>query len=79
MKNIDTLISFLEYIPGGSIAGFLRKYGKFDDQITRSFTGQIMDSLAYLHKNGIIHRVSRVCAYGQLFSMTYVLVESQSE
>ncbi|THH09471.1 hypothetical protein EW145_g1989 [Phellinidium pouzarii] len=52
----DFLSIFLEYVPGGSVAGCLRKYGKFDDQVSRSFTGQIIAGLEYLHSNGIIHR-----------------------
>ncbi|KAI5123627.1 hypothetical protein M0805_003441 [Coniferiporia weirii] len=52
----DFLSIFLEYVPGGSVAGCLRKSGKFDDQVSRSFTGQIIAGLEYLHSNGIIHR-----------------------
>ncbi|EJD03987.1 uncharacterized protein FOMMEDRAFT_121406 [Fomitiporia mediterranea MF3/22] len=52
----DFLSIFLEYVPGGSVAGCLRKHGKFDDQVSRSFTGQIIAGLEYLHNNGIIHR-----------------------
>ena len=50
--------SFLEYVPGGSIASCLRKHGKFDEEVTKSFTGQILDGLEYLHSKGILHRVS---------------------
>ncbi|TDL28512.1 Pkinase-domain-containing protein [Rickenella mellea] len=52
----DFLSIFLEYVPGGSVAGCLRKHGKFDDQVARSFTGQVLEGLEYLHANGIIHR-----------------------
>ena len=47
----------MEYVPGGSVAGCLRRHGKFEDQITRSFTSQIIEGLNYLHQAGIIHRV----------------------
>ncbi|KAG9007621.1 hypothetical protein FRB94_014139 [Tulasnella sp. JGI-2019a] len=47
---------FLEYVPGGSIGSIVERYGKFDEGSVRSFTGQIVDGLAYLHANNIIHR-----------------------
>ncbi|KAJ3526316.1 hypothetical protein NMY22_g10214 [Coprinellus aureogranulatus] len=47
---------FLEYVPGGSIGSVLKKHGKFDDVVTRSFTSQILDGLEYLHSKGILHR-----------------------
>jgi mitogen-activated protein kinase kinase kinase len=56
LSVLNILISFLEYVPGGSVAGCLRKHGKFDDQVSRSFTSQILAGLDYLHQNGIIHR-----------------------
>ncbi|KLO09029.1 kinase-like protein [Schizopora paradoxa] len=52
----DFMTIFLEYIPGCSLSSCLLKHGKFDDQITRSFTEQILDGLAYLHDKGIVHR-----------------------
>jgi len=47
---------FLEYVPGGSIGSCLRKHGRFDEHVTKSFTGQILDGLEYLHSKGILHR-----------------------
>ncbi|KAF8140336.1 kinase-like domain-containing protein [Boletus edulis] len=47
---------FLEYVPGGSIGSCLRDHGKFDEEVTKSFTAQILDGLAYLHSKNIIHR-----------------------
>ncbi|KAF2838509.1 Pkinase-domain-containing protein [Patellaria atrata CBS 101060] len=47
---------FLEYIPGGSIGSCLRKHGKFDEPIVSSLTRQTLQGLAYLHREGILHR-----------------------
>lgn len=47
---------FLEYVPGGSIAGMLKQYNTFPEQLARNFTRQILEGLAYLHSRNIIHR-----------------------
>lgn len=59
------MYSFLEYVPGGSIGSCLLKHGKFDEEVTKSFTGQILDGLEYLHSKGILHRVRccSICTY----------------
>ncbi|KAI9773343.1 MAG: hypothetical protein M1840_007558 [Geoglossum simile] len=47
---------FLEYISGGSVGSCLRKHGKFEESVVRSLTRQTLDGLAYLHREGILHR-----------------------
>jgi mitogen-activated protein kinase kinase kinase len=53
----ETSISiFLEYISGGSIGSCLRKHGKFEGVVVSSLTRQTLEGLAYLHREGILHR-----------------------
>ncbi|KAG9017075.1 hypothetical protein FRB90_001854 [Tulasnella sp. 427] len=47
---------FLEYVPGGSISSLLRRQGKFDEDVIKFFTAQIVDGLAYLHGRNITHK-----------------------
>ena len=53
----ETSISiFLEYISGGSVGSCLRKHGKFEGGVVSSLTRQTLSGLAYLHREGILHR-----------------------
>jgi mitogen-activated protein kinase kinase kinase len=53
----ETSISiFLEYISGGSIGSCLKKHGKFEEAVVSSLTRQTLSGLAYLHREGILHR-----------------------
>jgi serine/threonine protein kinase len=56
-ESKDTCFNvFLEYVPGGSIASCLQKYGKFDELLAQTLTCQILYGLEYLHSRSIIHR-----------------------
>jgi len=50
------LYIFLEYVPGGSIASIVHKFGKFSEGLVRAYTRQILVGLAYLHEHQIMHR-----------------------
>ncbi|KAL8639760.1 MAG: hypothetical protein Q9228_003243 [Teloschistes exilis] len=47
---------FLEYVPGGSVAGMLNSYGQLQEPLIRNFVRQILAGLSYLHGKDIIHR-----------------------
>ncbi|KAL9592531.1 MAG: hypothetical protein Q9179_006627, partial [Wetmoreana sp. 5 TL-2023] len=47
---------FLEYISGGSVGSCLRKHGKFEQSLVSSLTRQTLAGLAYLHREGVLHR-----------------------
>lgn len=47
---------FLEYVPGGSVAGMLNLYGQLPEPLIRNFVRQILSGLSYLHGRDIIHR-----------------------
>jgi mitogen-activated protein kinase kinase kinase len=35
------------------------RHGRFEEEATKFFTGQILGGLEYLHSKGILHRVSK--------------------
>ncbi|XP_068184901.1 mitogen-activated protein kinase kinase kinase 19 [Antennarius striatus] len=47
---------FMEYIPGGSIASILHRFGPLPERVLALYTCQILEGVAYLHLNGVIHR-----------------------
>lgn len=55
-KHGSTLDIFLEYVPGGSIAALIKRFGRLSEDIVRQFTKQILIGLLYLHENRIVHR-----------------------
>ena len=47
---------FLSLVLGGSIASLLSKFGAFRETVTKSYTHQILQAVAYLHQNHTLHR-----------------------
>ncbi|XP_073490383.1 mitogen-activated protein kinase kinase kinase 19 [Aquarana catesbeiana] len=52
--NIVTI--FMEYVPGGSMANILRDFGPLQEAVISKFTNHILQGIAYLHKNRVVHR-----------------------
>ncbi|KAG8947961.1 hypothetical protein FRC04_010158 [Tulasnella sp. 424] len=46
---------FVEYFPGGSIQRLLKRFSTFEENLTRSFTRDILNGLTYLHSLSIVH------------------------
>ncbi|CAH1795279.1 unnamed protein product [Owenia fusiformis] len=47
---------FVEWMPGGSIAYLLDRYGAFSEAVTVRYIRQVLRGLAVLHDNHILHR-----------------------
>ncbi|KAJ8388357.1 hypothetical protein AAFF_G00133830 [Aldrovandia affinis] len=53
----DGVVSiFMEYVPGGSIASIIHRFGPLPERVLALYTRQILDGVAHLHQNRVIHR-----------------------
>ncbi|CAG0922611.1 unnamed protein product [Notodromas monacha] len=55
-RDLRVFNIFSEWMPGGSVAALLEKYGAFSDQVIISYTSQVIQGLAYLHDHQVLHR-----------------------
>jgi len=46
----------MEYVENGSLAGMVKKYGRFPEPLARAYIRKVLDGLVYLHQQGVIHR-----------------------
>ena len=47
---------FMEYVPGGSLSCLLKKFGPFNQKITKIYLQQILAALNHMHNKSIMHR-----------------------
>ncbi|XP_062257868.1 serine/threonine-protein kinase PRP4 homolog isoform X2 [Platichthys flesus] len=47
---------FMEYVPGGSISSILHRFGPLPERVLALYTHQILEGVAYLHLNRVVHR-----------------------
>lgn len=52
----DKVYIFEEYCQGGSLAALLEHGGRIEDEILQVYTLQLLEGLAYLHSQGVVHR-----------------------
>ncbi|XP_024359189.2 mitogen-activated protein kinase kinase kinase NPK1 [Physcomitrium patens] len=55
-REEEALNIFLEFVPGGSIASLLGKFGSFTETVMRMYTRQLLLGLEYLYNNHIMHQ-----------------------
>lgn len=55
-ENHSGVDIMMELAPGGSVRNLLNKFGKFEERVTSLYLTQIIEGLAYLHSQGVIHR-----------------------
>lgn len=56
VRSEQHLNIMLEFIENGSLLTILKKFGKFPETLASVYTAQILEGLAYLHEQGVIHR-----------------------
>uniref|UniRef100_A0A8C5K288 Mitogen-activated protein kinase kinase kinase 19 n=1 Tax=Jaculus jaculus TaxID=51337 RepID=A0A8C5K288_JACJA len=52
----DTLSIFMEFVPGGSISSIIHRFGPLPETVFCKYTKQILQGVAYLHANCVVHR-----------------------
>ena len=51
----DTFCVYTEYVPGGSIASLLKRFGPLSEMVAHSYATQLFDGIEYLHTRKIVH------------------------
>ncbi|RVE57812.1 hypothetical protein OJAV_G00203050 [Oryzias javanicus] len=54
--DLHVVSIFMEYIPGGSVASIIHRFGPLPERVLALYTQQILEGVAYLHRNRVIHR-----------------------
>lgn len=53
----DNILSiFMEFVPGGSISSIIHRFGPLPEIVLCKYTKQILQGVAYLHDNCVVHR-----------------------
>nr|KAF6496285.1 mitogen-activated protein kinase kinase kinase 19 [Rousettus aegyptiacus] len=52
----NTVSIFMEFVPGGSISSIINRFGPLPEIVFCKYTKQILQGVAYLHENCVVHR-----------------------
>ncbi|KAJ5773974.1 hypothetical protein N7457_008870 [Penicillium paradoxum] len=55
-QDEQSLYFVLDLCKGGELLGVLKRMTTFDEECTRFYGAQILDTIDYMHKRGVIHR-----------------------
>jgi len=55
-KDNKQMCIYMEYVPGGTLNSFMKKFPKLSPDIIRNWAVQILAGVAYLHENNVVHR-----------------------
>lgn len=65
LNQTDNHISLImEFVDSGSLASVVSKYGNLSEKLAAVYLKQVLDGLAYLHRNNVVHRDVRVVFFG---------------
>lgn len=51
---------YMQFVPGGSIASVLARFGALEEKVFCLYTKQILEGVEYLHQNDVIHRSAQL-------------------
>eukprot|EP00755_Sulcionema_specki_P013080 Sspe_Gene.53048::Locus_29349_Transcript_1_1_Confidence_1.000_Length_2059::g.53048::m.53048 len=52
----DCIFIFMEFVTGGSLSQMVKKYNLLPMPVVKQYTRDMLNGVAYLHDNGVIHR-----------------------
>ena len=56
LRDHNSISLLMEYVQGGTISDLISKKGALGEEVVSYFSLQILEGLAYLHQNRIVHR-----------------------
>lgn len=52
----DALYFLMEYVPGGELFHYIRKFGKLPEDVVRFYVAELISILEYLHSHKVVYR-----------------------
>ncbi len=62
----------MEFVDSGSLASVVSKYGNLSEKLAATYLKQVLDGLAYLHGNNVVHRDVKKNFYVKCVSLFFL-------